>query len=359
MSSTYPELETKPDLPRAMERVLAWFEGQVLDRPPVRFAAHNAEYDNAAATTRSWPSLKDRWFDAEYQVDSFLQSLKGQQFLAESFPVFWPNLGPEVYSAFHGSELTYQEVTAYSIPLVKSWDDLSKVRFDPENPYYKKIDEMTGLALQRCSGKALIGYTDLHGGIDCAAAWRDPQELCLDVIEEPGKVHELLRLATEHFQSVYDRYNTRLSAAGQPSVTWMRIPTPGKMHIPSCDFSSLISSPLFEEFILPSLREEVRGMTHNIFHVDGRGVARNLDSILALPEVQAIQWVQGVGTDRPIMQWTSLIKRIRAAGRSVVIDLQPSELEAFIAEFPREGIFLCIDAAPALQPEILKRIEKW
>src|SRR5690606_38850403 len=118
------------------ERILAWFEGQVIDRVPVRFGAHNSEYDHATASSRTWPTLRDRWFDAEYQVDSFLASLKGAQFLGESIPVFWPNLGPEVYSAFHGSELTYQQVTAYSEPLVKSWDDLSKVCFDPENAYF-------------------------------------------------------------------------------------------------------------------------------------------------------------------------------------------------------------------------------
>jgi hypothetical protein len=359
MSFRYPELETKPDLPRAMKRILAWFGGQVIDRVPVRFSAHNAEYDHASAATGRWASLRERWFDAEYQVESYLQSLSGQTFLAESIPVFWPNLGPEIYSAFHGSELIYQEVTAYSVPLVQTWDDLSKIRLDTGNAYFRKIDEMTELALQRGAGRCLVGYTDLHGGIDCAAAWRDPQQLCMDLIEEPDRVRGLLRLAAENFQRVYDHYHTRLTAAGQPSVTWMRIPAPGKMHIPSCDFAALISPALFEKFILPGLREEVRAMTHNIFHVDGRGVARNLDRILELPEVQAIQWVQGVGNDRPIMQWVPLIKRIRAAGKSVVVDLQPPELESFIAEFPPEGLFLCIDADTAIQPDILKRIEKW
>lgn len=342
-----------------MERILAWFEGQVLDRVPVRFSAHNAEYDRVSSAAGHWASLRDRWFDSDYQVDRHLQSLIGQVFLAESIPVFWPNLGPEVYAAFHGSELVYQEVTSYSVPAVRSWDDLSKIRLDAGNAYFKKIDEMTELALQRCAGRCLVGYTDLHGGVDCAAAWRDPQELCLDMMTEPDRVWELLRLATSNYQRIYDHYHAKLTAAGQPSVTWMQIPAPGKMHIPSCDFAALISPALFEEFVLPGLREEVRAMSHNVFHVDGRGVARHIDRILELPEVQAIQWVQGVGTDRPIMQWVPLIRRIRAAGKSVVVDLQPSELESFVAELPPEGLFLCIDADAAIQPEILKRIGRW
>lgn len=61
----------------------------------------------------------------------------------------------------------------------------------------------------------------------------------------------------------------------------------------------------------------------------------------------------------PIMQWIPLIKRIQDAGKSVVIDLQLNELYDFIAAVDREGIYLCIAADEALQPDIMKRVEKW
>jgi len=204
-----------------------------------------------------------------------------------------------------------------------------------------------------------VGYTDLHPGADCAAAWRDPQELCMDLMTEPELVTELITLANEHFQEVFDYFDARLKAAGQLSVTWMQIPSPGKMHIPSCDFSALISPAHFEKFLLPTIQREVRGMTHNVFHLDGKGVARNLDRLLEIPEIQAIQWVQGLGTDLPIMQWVPLIRKIRAAGKAVVVDLQPSELESFISAMPPEGIFLCIAAREEIQPAIIRRVEQW
>ena len=80
----------------------------------------------------------------------------------------------------------------------------------------------------------------------------------------------------------------------------------------------------------------------NIFHLDGRGVARHLDAILELPNVNAIQWVQGVGLDQPILQWTPLIRKIQAAGKSVVVDLTVQELEPFIDAVAPEGILLCL-----------------
>ena len=42
---TDPELALKPDFVKCMERIYAWYEHQVIDRVPVRFSAHNAEYD--------------------------------------------------------------------------------------------------------------------------------------------------------------------------------------------------------------------------------------------------------------------------------------------------------------------------
>ena len=63
----------------------------------------------------------------------------------------------------------------------------------------------------------------------------------------------------------------------------MEIPSFGKMHIPSCDFASMIATRHFREFSLPQLQVELRGMDHNVYHVDGKGVARHLDVVLSLP----------------------------------------------------------------------------
>jgi hypothetical protein len=166
-------------------------------------------------------------------------------------------------------------------------------------------------------------------------------------------------LANENFLPVFDHYDDVLKGQGLPSVTWMGIPSRGKMHIPSCDFSALTSSETFCEFYFPSLQREVRHMTHNIFHVDGVGVLHHLDYILDLSEIQAIQWVQGVGGDLPILQWLRVIKRIQTAGKGVVVDLQLSELEPFIAAMKPDGLYLCIAADEKVQPDILNRLAKW
>ena len=354
------ELETKPDADRAMERIYAWYAQEIIDRPPIRFTAHNVEYENAPrAGSRAWATLKERWFDAEYQLEQFEESIRGQRFLAETFPVFWPNLGPGVYAALFGSRLIYAEVTAWSVPLVRDWSEAGRVRLDRSGEYFRKLDELTRLALERCDGKYLVGYTDFHPGLDCVADWRGVERLCMDLVEEPAGVKALIEVAASNFHGVFDHFDAMLKAHRQPSVTWMGIPSFGKMNIPSCDVATLLSPRHFDEFALPTIRREVRTMTHNVFHLDGKGVARHLDRVLEMPEIQAIQWVQGLGPDKPILQWLPLISRVRAAGKSVVLDLELAELEEFIARIDPRGLFLCIGAETKLQPDIIRRVERW
>jgi hypothetical protein len=355
---THLELETMPGFEMAMKRMVAWFEGAIIDRAPIRFMAHNAFVEEAQAAYPS-DNLRERWFDAEFQVETFVQSIRGKTFQGETFPVFWPNLGPEVYAAFYGAQLEYGDVTSWSIPAVRGWDDMARLKLDMQNVYFKKLDEMTRIALERCPGQFMVGYTDLHPGVDCAAAWRDPQQFCLDLIENPDKAAALIEIAIGDFETIYDHFDDMLKVQRQLSVSWMGIPSFGRMHIPSCDFSTLISPQMFQQFCLPVLQREVKTMSHNVFHIDGRGVARHRDTIFSVPEVHAIQWVQGVGDDLPIMQWVPLIKEIQAQ-KPVIVDLNKRELDDFMAAVRPEGIFLWVASDDEEEERaLLKRVEKW
>ena len=100
-------------------------------------------------------------------------------------------------------------------------------------------------------------------------------------------------------------------------------------------------------------------MDRAIYHVDGRGVAQHLDVILAQPEIQAIQWVQGLGADWPILQWILLLRRILAAGKSVLVDVPMEELDEFMNRMPREGVFLCLGVKEGEEADTLKRVQRW
>ena len=353
------QLSTKPDFNECMERVYAWYNNDIIDRVPVRFSAHNAEYNHIDKENR-WKSLRDRWFDVEYQISKFEKEIENKEFLAETFPVYWPNLGPNVYACMLGLDVEFGEVTTWANRIMDSCDELDKLAFSKDSIYFKKLEELTYAALERCGDRYLVGYTDIHHGADCAAAFRGTQELCIDMYDNPEGVKKLISRCSADFKLVFNHFNQILKKHGQPSVTWINIPSFESFHIPGADFSAMVSNDAFREFILPTIKDEVKVAKHNVFHVDGKGVARHLDDILAIPEVNAIQWVQGLGKDEPIMQWVPLIKKIQSAGKGVVVDLKAKELESFINNVDPRGIYLCISSDDVQeQKDILHRLLKW
>jgi hypothetical protein len=223
-----------------------------------------------------------------------------------------------------------------------------------------KILELMDIAFEKCNHQYLVGYTDLHPGLDCALAWRGVNDLCMDLLLDTENAQKLFNLTETHFLEVYDEYDRLLKAHGMPSSSWMNIPVNGRMHIPSADFSFMISQEDYDRYGLPILKQEVEMMTHNVFHVDGKGVAKHIDTILSVPEVQCIQWVQGMADDYPIMQHLDFIRYVQSRNRGIIVDLAKEDLNEYMEKMSPKNTFLWIaTTSEAEELDIIKRVEKW
>ena len=352
-------LRSKPDFAECLARIEAWYGQKRLDRPPVRFHHHNVEYERHRSVTGPWKSTKERWMDVEFQVRTFVDSLKGNEFLGETFPVYWPNLSAVVYNLFLGQEPEFDDVTAWTHPCVQDLDSLPPLKVQWDQPPFRTIEAMTHRALELAEEEFLVGYTDMYAGIDCVAGLRGSERLCLDLMLSPDGVRRLIDRAFSEYEDVYRHFDRILKQHGQLSVTWMNLPSRQTFNVLACDFAVNISPRHFEEFCMPVLRREAGLFVHNVFHVDGPGVAHNLDAMLTLPNLAAIQWAQGPGRNQPILQWVPMVRKIQGAGKSVIVDLQLDELEEFMKQVDPTGIMLWIPAEPKDQRAVLDRVRRW
>jgi hypothetical protein len=351
------ELEGMPHFDRSMNRVAAWYGNEIIDRPPVRFYRPRQEREQTTDPDKADEKL---WFDTEYQVESFLSSIQGKHFNGETFPIFEPNLGPNVYAAMHGGRLEFGEDTSWYHPIVESPEELGRIHFSRENRYFRKLEEMTRYALERCQGKSLVAYPDLHPGVDCAAAWLGSDRMCIDIYDQPDLIRSLLKLGMEFFHEIYFHFDSMLKEANLPSVCWIPVPDFGTLHIPTNDFSAMVGTDFVRDFCIPVHREEMEGMTRNIFHLDGSGVARHLQEFMKLPNLSALHWAQGAGAAAPIMQWLPLVQQIRSQGIPLIVELTSSELEQFMEAMSPEGLFLWVEASnEEEEKEVLKRLLTW
>ena len=111
-------LQQKPDLDHTLARFEAWWNRQIVDRPPVNIHVKRRKPADPPAKTHA--SLRDRWLDVEYHVDCFEAGLAGQVFPADAVPIFYPSVGPEVCGTLLGCELEFGENTSWSKPVVSS-----------------------------------------------------------------------------------------------------------------------------------------------------------------------------------------------------------------------------------------------
>jgi hypothetical protein len=309
-------LQYRPEADRVVDRFEAWWVGEIHDRPPVTL---NVLPDRPyVLPTKRHGSYRERWMDTEWRLDVAEAIFAQRTWIGDELPVFQPELGPEVLATLFGVELEFGDDTTWSVPIVESCREIPRLKPDFRNPYWTKIRELTDRSLERGKGKWLTSFTDFHCNGDLLASLRDPQDLCLELIDDPDAVREACEYVTPIFLQAYEDLVGRLLAVGQPVLTWLHVPHRGRMLVPNCDFAALISREMFECAIWPSILEEIRHCERTIFHLDGPSSLQHLDLVLDCSELNALQWVYGAGNG-PASRWLHVYERALAKGKSIQV----------------------------------------
>lgn len=350
----------KKDFDKTMKRFEALFECEITDRPPVNITI--AKRNTAGFPLKSYDTWEEKWMDLEYRVEEQVHRLESTEFLGDSLPIAWPNMGPEIFSAWCGCGYNYGETTTWSDPCIHDWEtDYDKAVLDWEHPLLKKTIEYTDRLIEASQDRFIVGFTDFHPGGDHIAALRDPQELCFDMIENVDFVKNKLVDSYADYMAVYDMFYEKLSAAGMPSTSWLPLAYYGRFYIPSNDFSCMISKETFDDIFLPGIIEECRFLDRSIYHLDGPGALHHLDSLLAIDELDVIQWVCGSGNEG-FARWLPVYKKIQDGGKAAQVFMDVSDMDLMFENLKPEGIWIGgisgVDDVETAE-YVLKRIGKW
>lgn len=337
-------LAFKPGFTTTIQRFEAWWHGAIIDRPPVTLQVKPSRPYRGPVSHHA--TLRERWLDAEFTVDSAIARLEQQDFVGDSLPVFWSNIGPEISATLLGCDLEFGETTSWSKPIVHhpgQWSEILARPADFGNIYWKTMERATRLALERSEGRYLVGLTDLHNSYDILAGLRDPQLLCLDLIDCPETILAVAKHAAVIFADAFRRCYNPVARAGMGSTCWTPMYHEGPAYVASCDFWCMISEEMARDFVVPCLRIEMAPMARSIFHLDGPQALKHLDATLDLPYLNALQWVYGAGQE-PANRWLDVYGRARAAHKSVqVIAANAVDALAVLDIVGPEGVWLCVE----------------
>jgi succinate dehydrogenase flavin-adding protein (antitoxin of CptAB toxin-antitoxin module) len=193
--------------------------------------------------------------------------------------------------------------------------------------------------VERGRGKWVTTYPDLHTGIDGLLALRGPERLLVDLVERPDTIRQAMGQMTALLKWVVDRVDEVVLPSGQGTSNWtMGWSSERFLCIGQNDASCMIGPEMFEEFCLPDIVASCRYVDHTIYHLDGPGALRHLDRLLAIPELDCVQWIQGAGNPPP-SRWLDMLRKVQAAGKSVQVYYGPSHGDD--ADLGRELAVLC------------------
>jgi len=347
------------DWERRLARQDAFWQCGVLDRPVVVMSAPKPGPAHLWPKPKSYDSHRERWMDTERVVASAVATVRNSAYFGDALPVAWPNLGPELFSAFFGMEMEYSPDSSWGIPNLTDWSQADQLALDKGNFYWKKLIEMTEALLAAGQGAYYVGITDMHPGGDALAAFRDPMQLNLDLLDALDDVKRLLARVNQAYFEAFDFYYDKLATAGQAITSWPGIVSTKKWYVPSNDFSCMVSAEMFDDVFLPGIIEECRHMEASIYHLDGPGALRHLDSLLEIPELNAIQWIYGAGNGRA-SDWFHVYQRCQHAGKGIQLWAGMDELDDIVAHLRPEGVWLGVNVSGADEAgAVLKKVSAW
>jgi hypothetical protein len=271
-------------------------------------------------------ALDELWTDIDYVLNNAEYELSNTYFAGDAIPVFNPWLGPDQAAAWLGAEMTLrpQDNTSWVKPFVHDWKYFSDLRIDPENKWWTLYIELLKGAAERGQDKWVTTYPDLHTGFDGLAAIRGPENLLVDLLEEPDIIKRAMRQMTDVFKSVIDTVDQILLPHNQGTSNWsMGYSSKRYICIGQNDFTAMISPDMFKAFCVQDTVETVNYFDFSLYHLDGPDALRHLPQILDIDRLTAVQWVHGDGQPSSV-HWIEVLKEIQDAGKSIQLLYNPT-----------------------------------
>lgn len=327
------------DFEKRKQRFDAFWNREIIDRPLISITAPRKEQKE-----RDFPipeTLEQRWTDIEYILNRIELTFENTLYLGDAIPSFWPNIGPDSFTAYIGGELTFKdEHTSWVRPFVSDISGYDPV-FDRNSKWWKFMSNLIDAVCEVSRDNFLIGIPDLHGGGDSLVAAIGASELAMALYDKPDEVKRLMRKLTDIYYEVFDAYYEKISRVQEGSITWIPAYSRGKYTALQNDFSGLVSPEMFNVFFLNyDVVELSQYMDNSIYHLDGSIALGNLDYLLEVEILDGIQWVPGAGA-KPMSEWIDVCARILNSGKCLQIHCGFNEVEFLLSKLKHEGLFIC------------------
>lgn len=338
------------------ERFARWWSPET-DGPLLQF---EWTIPGAAAAPPAWAGHPDPWWylmhwlmgpgrmgdaDPGPLLEYWDGWLAGRGRSRDVVPQLWLNFGPGSLAAYLTGRLDFRTNTSwFELPEPMPWDEIMTLTVSDDNPWWVATRRLARDLAARRSDRYEIGMADLGGVTDVLASLRTTPQLLEDCLTDPDLVLEASRRLLKPWHACWDELDRILRANGQAGrAAWMGLWSADRWYPFQCDFCAMLSPAHFDRLVAPILAEQFRAARDATYHWDGPGQIPHLDSLLAIPNLKAIQWVPGAsapGAGDP--RWRPLYRRIQAKGIRLILNngVTPGDVPGLLADLDPKGLLI-------------------
>ncbi len=349
-------LEYKENWPQVRERMLAFWEHEIIDRACI---AVTAPRESQVPVPEA--DAEREIADIGFHFERYHALLRNTYYGGEALPVASTVLG---MAAYGGTPRFMKDAkdfygTIWIDPIISDWQS-TPYRFDAQGKWCQRFLELKRRESLDCRGRYLPSADGCLPPTDNLMQLRGPGPLCLDMLVHPGEVEAALRELLTAFKWIQRQILESMHAEEQGIVA-LRLWAPATYHALCCDFSCMVSPELYRKFILPEMEELTNWVDYSFYHLDGPNALQHVPALLELPKLRGIQWQPGAASARiPALHWVPLFRRIQGAGKCVQMHAKYEEVEGLLEALDPRGV-LIVTTAPSVEAAdaLLRNAEKW
>jgi hypothetical protein len=369
----------KQDWDKAKERILAFWEGEIIDRCCVSVHAARKTSKMPAFPEQQWgpwlgglekfdesehDAIKKWWVDPEQNYQRMITWFENSYFGGEAIPCTYVNWGAMAMAAMYGSPAHFSKTSVWYPATIEDWETW-ECKFDQEtNESWQQTLAIVEYFLEKHNGNYFIGTPELGNAGDILSLIRGMDKLCLDLLQCPDKVKQAIDTLSDTWVALMEKIHLMTQSANENGgvLAWMGLWAPGRIDQIACDFSTVISPQMFKEFFIPEIQKMGNWCDYGVYHLDGPPCMKNmLDTVLEVDQIKAIQWTPGAGSAPTYSpEYIPQYKKIQKSGKNLYLLAKPSEIEGLLTELSPRGLYLRTDVSTEDEAnDLLKKVEKW
>ena len=243
-------------------------------------------------------------------------------------------------ASFYGARPTFTHQTIWHQPVLQGEHPFARLAFDAHSSMWQDTVTMFTRLTELADGHFYVSLPSCYSPLDLLESLRGGTDLCMDLIERPEEVMAaqgvILNAWRRQYDTFYAIHQRHFEGSG---ASFLPLWAPGRSYALQCDLCCMISEDMFERFVVPEVEAQVQWVDYSLFHLDGPDAARHADRLLAIPGLHGIQWQKGVNGGKTL-SWLPLLQKIQRAGKLIMVDALPHEVEELCANLEPEGLFV-------------------